>query len=261
MAKQGCVTVSCVKTWFLVFTAVLLLFAIGIFGFGVWFLVTQNHYEPILGSMTYITTLGLMLAAGLFSMIVCIFGIIGAVRESRFMVLGFFLMIIIVCLLEIVGGILAYVYRKDVQEEITRNLNIEMVSNYGLPENEKKTDAIDMLQKSYQCCGDTDYQVWKRTEWHKQDPPKTKPNVPDDQQMKVPDSCCITADQKDCGHRIHPSNIWMNDRKPIGCIPQLIGFLENHLIKIGIACLVSGLAQIICIVLSMWLYRLIVEFR
>jgi len=38
--------------------------------------------------MTYITTLGLMLAAGLFSMFVCIFGIIGAVRESRFMILG-----------------------------------------------------------------------------------------------------------------------------------------------------------------------------
>lgn len=64
------------------------LFAIGLFGLGVWFIVTQNHYESILGSMTYITTLGIMIAAGLFSMFVCIFGIIGAVRESRFMVLG-----------------------------------------------------------------------------------------------------------------------------------------------------------------------------
>lgn len=261
MGKQGCVTVSCVKTWFLVFTAVLLLFAIGLFGLGVWFIVTQNHYESILGSMTYITTLGIMIAAGLFSMFVCIFGIIGAVRESRFMVLGFFLMIIIVCLLELVGGILAYVYRKDVESEITRNLNIEMVSNYGLPGNEKKTDAIDMLQKTYQCCGDSDYLVWKRTEWHNLDPPKADSANPDEEPIKVPDSCCITPDQDKCGSRIHPSNIWRNNLKPMGCIPQLIGFLENHLIKIGIACLASGIAQIICVCLSMWLYRLIVEFR
>ena len=36
----------------------------------------------------------------------------------------------------------------QVESEITRNLNIEMVSNYGMPGNEKKTEAIDMLQKT-----------------------------------------------------------------------------------------------------------------
>jgi len=255
MGKQGCVTVSCVKTWFLVFTAILLLFAIGIFGMGIYFLVSQNDYEAVLGSVTYVTTLGLMLAAGLFSMFVCIFGIVGAIRESRFMVLGFFLMIIIVCLLELVGGILAYVYRKDVENEITRNLNIEMVSNYGIDGNEKKTRAIDLLQKTYQCCGDVDYKIWKKSQWHKISP------LGDPEKMKVPDSCCITPDQPKCGERIHPSNIWRNDLKPIGCVNALKYFLEEHLTKIGIACLVAGMAQIICIVLSMWLYRLIVEFR
>lgn len=36
----------------------------------------------------YITAAGIMVAAGLFAMFVCIFGIIGALRESRFMILG-----------------------------------------------------------------------------------------------------------------------------------------------------------------------------
>lgn len=259
MGKQGCVTVSCVKTWFLVFTAILLLFGIGLFGLGIYFLVSENDYEPVLGSVTYVTTLGLMIAAGLFSMFVCIFGIVGAIKESRFMVLGFFLMIIIVCLLELVGGILAYVYRKDVESEISRNLNIEMVSNYGLPGNDKKTKAIDQLQKIYQCCGDVDYKVWKKSQWYKENPPPSSAANPDP--MKVPDSCCITPDQDKCGQRIHPSNIWRNDLKPIGCINALKNFLVDKLYFIGIACLVAGMAQIICIVLSMWLYRLIVEFR
>ena len=65
MAKRGCVTVSCVKTWFLVFAAVLFLVAAGLFGIGVWTLLFKNQYEPLLGSVTYITTVGLMIAGGM----------------------------------------------------------------------------------------------------------------------------------------------------------------------------------------------------
>ena len=34
------------------------------------------------------------------------------------------------------------------QNEIARNLNLEMVSNYDVIGNEKKTEAIDRLQKA-----------------------------------------------------------------------------------------------------------------
>ena len=62
--------------------------AAGVFGVGIWTLIAKNEYETLLGSVTYVTTVGLMIAGGLFAMFVCIFGIIGAIRESRFMVLG-----------------------------------------------------------------------------------------------------------------------------------------------------------------------------
>ena len=60
----------------------------GVFGIGIWTLIAKNEYESLLGSVTYVTAVGLMIAGGLFAVFVCIFGIIGAVRESRFMVLG-----------------------------------------------------------------------------------------------------------------------------------------------------------------------------
>lgn len=250
MGKRGCVTVSCVKTWFLVFTAVLWLCAAGIFGIGVWTLIAKNEYETLLGSVTYVTTVGLMLAGGLFAMFVCIFGIIGAIKESRFMVLGFFLMITVVCLIELIGGILAYVYRGEVESEVRRSLNVTIATNYGLPGNEKKTKAVDLLQQTYKCCGDVDYKSWERSEWF-------KGNISG---LPVPDSCCITPSEN-CAKRPHPSNIWRNDLDPIGCFTALETYLINHLFIIGIACVASGFAQITCIILSMWLYRLIVEFR
>ena len=250
MAKRGCVTVSCVKTWFLVFAAVLFIIAGGLFGIGIWTLLAKNEYESLLGSVTYITTVGLMIAGGLFSMFVCLFGIVGAIRESRFMVLGFFLMILIVCLIELVGGIIAYIYRGNVRIEVQRSLNVTIATNYGIPGNLKKTGAIDFLQESYKCCGDVDFKSWEKSEWYKTNTTGTT----------VPDSCCITPSHK-CGKRIHPSNIWRNDFSPMGCYSSLENYLIEHLLIVGIACLASGLAQVICIFLSGWLYRLIVEFR
>jgi len=250
MAKRGCVTVSCVKTWFLVFAAVLFLVAAGLFGIGVWTLLTKNQYESLLGSVTYITTVGLMIAGGLFSMFVCIFGIVGAFRESRFMVLGFFLMVLIVCLLELVGGVISYIYRDSIETEIRKSLNVSIASNYGMPGNLRKTDSVDFLQKTYSCCGDVDYKSWEKSEWYKTNTTDTS----------VPDSCCITPSRK-CGKRVHPSNIWRNDRYPLGCYDSLKSYFLEQLFIIGIACFASGLAQVVCIFLSGWLYRLIVEFR
>jgi len=244
------VTLSCVKTWFLVFAAILFLCAGGLFGIGIWTLIAKNEYESLLGSVTYVTTVGLMLAGGLFSMFVCLFGIIGAIRESRFMVLGFFLMVTIVCLIELIGAILAYVYKGEVETEVKRSLNVTIATNYGLLGNEKKTKAIDTLQINYKCCGDIDYKSWEKSDWYKK-------NITGN---PVPDSCCITPSFK-CGKRVHPSNIWRNDMHSLGCFASLETYLINHLFIIGLACLISGLAQVVCIVLSMWLYRLIVEFR
>ncbi|XP_057289467.1 CD151 antigen-like [Hydractinia symbiolongicarpus] len=255
MGRRGCVSLSCVKTWFLVFTAVLWLIAAGLFGIGVWTLVAKNEYETLLGSVTYVTTVGLMLAGGLFAMFVCIFGIIGAIKESRFMVLGFFLMIVIVCLIELVGGIIAYVYRGKLNSEVERSLRITIATSYGLSGNEKKTEAIDKLQKNYKCCGDVDYKSWEKSEWWLQQSRNSN------QSFRVPDSCCISPSKGCADDRNHPSNIWRNDLSPLGCFSALEDYLLKHLFIIGIACIVSGLAQIICIVLSMWLYRLIVEFR
>jgi len=252
MGKGACVNVRCMTTWFLVFAAVLFLVAGGLFGVGLWTLLMRNEYESLLGSVTYITIVGLTITGGLFSMFVCLFGIIGAVRESKFMVSGFILLILIVCLLELVGGVVAYIYRGEVEVRVRRSLNVTIASNYGMIGNGKKTKAVDFLQKSYNCCGDVDYKSWEKSEWFKHNVNGTS--------LYVPDSCCITPSE-DCGARIHPSNIWRNDLKAIGCYASLEKYMIDHLFIVGIACLSSGVAQVICIFLSLWLYKLYREFR
>eukprot|EP00794_Sanderia_malayensis_P018166 gene18166-19979_t len=250
MAKRRFVAVNCVKNCFLVCATLLWFTAAGIFAIGVWTLAAKNDYEALLGSVMYVASAGIMIASGLFGLFVCTFGIIGATRESRFMVLGFFVMITIVCLLELVAGILAYVYRGEVQTEVSKSLNATIASKYGVVGHEKETRAVTKLQKTYQCCGDVDFASWHNSLWRKSN------NISG--VAEVPDSCCISPSAK-CGVRTHPSNIWRNDLKPLGCFTKLERYLSDHLFIMGIVGICVGIVQMSCMALSMWLYRLIVD--
>eukprot|EP00112_Aurelia_sp_Birch-Aquarium-sp1_P023318 Seg690.5 transcript_id=Seg690.5/GoldUCD/mRNA.D3Y31 product=Tetraspanin-11 protein_id=Seg690.5/GoldUCD/D3Y31 len=251
MAKRRLIAVNCVKNCFLVCATLLWMTAAGIFGVGVWTLAAKNDYEALLGSVMYVTAAGIMIAAGLFAMFVCIFGIIGAIRESRFMILGFFVMITIVFLLELIAGILAYVYRGEVHTEVSKSLNVTIASKFGVLGHEKETRAVTKLQNSYRCCGDVDYLSWQYSAWRKK-------NVNVSGVAEVPESCCITPAPK-CGVRTHASNIWRDDLQPVGCFSKLERYLYDHLFIMGIVGICVGLFQMSCMALSMWLYRLIVD--
>jgi len=225
--------------------------AAGIFGVGVWTLSAKNDYEALLGSVMYVASAGMMIAAGLFGMFVCLFGIIGAIRNSRFMILGFFVMITVVFCMELIAGILAYVYRGEVRPEVSRSLNVTIASKFGVVGHEKETKAVNNLQKTYRCCGDVDFTSWRTSAWR-----RSTSNVTG--VAEVPDSCCISPTEK-CGVRTHPSNIWRNDLKPIGCFAKLERYLDDHLFIMGIVGICIGLCQISCMALSLWLYRLVVD--
>lgn len=250
MAKRRLIAVNCVKNCFLVCTSILWLTAAGIFGVGVWTLAAKNDYEALLGSVMYVASAGIMIAAGLFAMFVCIFGIIGAIRESRFMVLGFFVMITIVFAMELVAGILAYVYQDQVKSDVSKSLNATIASKFGVLGHEKETKSVTLLQTTYQCCGDVDFSSWRNSVWRKSN------NISG--VAEVPDSCCITPSLK-CGVSTHPSNIWRNDLKPVGCFTKLHRYLSDHLFIMGVVGIGVGLVQMSCMALSMWLYRLIVD--
>lgn len=251
MGKRSCINVSCMKTAFNVCASILWILAGGIFGVGLYILIVKNHYESLLGSMTYITCVGLMIGGGVFAMFVCIFGIIGSIQESKFMVLGFTLMISVVCALELAGGVMAFLYKDDLAASVGGSLNVTIQTQYGLPGQGKKTNAVDRLQRTYECCGDVEFKSWDNSEWKKS-------NITT---LKVPNSCCILPANDNCGARDHPSNIWRNDRNPLGCFPALKNYLHEMLKIIGLVCVCVGLSQVVSIGMSIKLYRMLVEFR
>lgn len=110
-------------------------------------------------------------------------------------------MLLIVFLLELLSGSLAYIYETQVGEELRLTLNETFMQNYGV--NEKQTIAIDLMQQDYVCCGAVRFEEYQTSTWLRS---KRKDLVRLTEGRAVPDSCCFSVSAK-CGISQHPSNI------------------------------------------------------
>ncbi|XP_044857036.1 tetraspanin-11 isoform X3 [Mauremys mutica] len=141
----------------------------------------------------------------------------------------YFSMLLLIFLIELVAGVLAYVYYQRLSEELKQHLTQTLTENYALPGKTHITHSIDRLQQDFKCCGSNSSADWQHSVYIL--------SVESSGRV-VPDSCCKTITFK-CGKRDHPSNIYKVEG---GCITKLEQFLADHLlimgaVGIGVACL------------------------
>lgn len=239
--NEGFCNIICMKTLFFVFNFIFWLAGIGIMGVGIWIMVYKSDYKSLLDSDIYVIVPGLMIAAGVVVIVVAIVGCLGAAKENRFFLISFLVMVILVFILELTIGVLAFVYSSKIKSEIRRTIKDKMNQQYGV--NDDVTKSIDKLQEKNKCCGDTGGSSWNDTAWRQRE-----------QERVVPDSCCKTP-SPGCGIRDHPSNI--NDE---GCLTQVEKFFQKHftilaIVGIGVACI-----QLIGILVTVCILRFVEEY-
>lgn len=240
--NEGVCNIVCMKTLFFVFSFLFWLAGLGIMGVGIWIMAYKSDYQSLLDTDIYVIVPGLMIAAGVVVIIVGIVGCLGAAKENRFFLISFLVMVILIFILELTIGILAFVYSSKIKDEIQTSIKDKMNQQYGV--NDAVTDSIDTLQQENRCCGDTGGKSWNGTSWQQRD---GNENV-------VPDSCCKTVSEG-CGKRMHPSNI--NNE---GCLTQVEEFFREHffilaIVGIGVACL-----QLVGIIVTVCILRFVEEY-
>lgn len=209
---------------------------------GIWTLVEKSDYISLLPSSTYAATAYILIIAGVIVMITGLLGCCATFKERRNLLRIYFVLLLCIFLLEILAGVLAYIYYQQLSDELKLNLKSTMTQKYMAPGNEGVTSAVDKLQQEFKCCGSNDSQDWSDSEWIKST---------NSEGRKVPDSCCKTVVEH-CGKRSHPSNIYKTEG---GCITKLEQFILSHLqiigaVGIGIACV-----QIIGMIFTCCLYK------
>ncbi|KAK3734153.1 hypothetical protein QZH41_017123, partial [Actinostola sp. cb2023] len=199
---------------------------LGILGVGIWILSFKSNFNSLLGSDNYIIVPGLMIAAGFLVVFVCIVGCVAVIKENRFILVSYIIMLVLVFILEISTGLVALIYRNEISDELLYGIKGK-INQYGFADD--VTKSIDELQKKYQCCGDVNAKSWNTTSWKQSELSGNN---------TVPDSCCKSFSYQ-CGKRDHPSNIHEK-----GCIKMLEEFfLEQYSILAGVG-IGIGLCQV-----------------
>lgn len=125
----------------------------------------------------------------------------GACNMNLFFSFQYIVLLILVFLLELSAGTLAYIYEQNVTEELNMTLSDTFGRNYAV--SERHTKAIDLMQQNYGCCGAVRFEEYRQSMWLKS---IRKDLIKPVEGRVVPDSCCVTL-TNGCGISDHPSNI------------------------------------------------------
>lgn len=238
---ETCGTV-CLKYLLLTFNILFWLAGVFVMAVGFWTLVKKSDYISLLSSNNYAASAYILCLAGAIVMVTGVLGCCATCKEQRRLLRVYFVLLLCIFLLEILAGVLAYIYYQQLSEELKQNLRSTMTEKYGQTTHERITGAVDQLQQEFKCCGSNSSYDWAESVWIRSS---------DAIGRMVPDSCCKTPSDG-CGRRDHPSNIYKVEG---GCITKLENFILDHLkiigaVGVGIACV-----QVIGMVFTCCLYR------
>lgn len=238
--KETCGTI-CLKYLLFAFNFLFWLAGGVVMAVGVWTLVLKSDYISLLSSKTYAASAYILVLAGVIVMVTGVLGCCATFKEQKRLLRVYFILLLCIFLLEILAGVLAYIYYQQLNDELKQNLKKTMTEKYNQTNYEHITKAVDKLQQEFKCCGSNSSADWAESVYIRSGA----------KGRKVPDSCCKTITNM-CGIRDHPSNIYKVEG---GCITKLENFILDHLkiigaVGVGIACV-----QIIGMVFTCCLYR------
>lgn len=250
---------KCLKYLLFVFNFVFWIAGIVIFGVGIWSRIKAKDFDSLLGeSGSMASAANIMIAAGIFVMVIGFVGCCGAWKENRVLLVVYFILLILIFVLEIAAGILAYRRKDELQTALAKNIEKVVDHDYQKGDTAAQkslTKAIDWFQVNVDCCGTESADEWMKSEWYLREKNAIS-NATKTIQL-VPKSCCI-KDDADCNvdkRDTKPSDVLKSRIHLEGCIPAGKKFIKGHLWEIGGAGVGVAFIQIIGMVFAICLCR------
>ncbi|XP_068581046.1 CD151 antigen-like, partial [Cebidichthys violaceus] len=107
--KEACGTI-CLKYLLFAFNFFFWLAGGGVMAVGVWTLVEKSDYISLLSSKTYAASAYILVLAGAIVMVTGVLGCCATFKEQRRLLRVYFVLLLCIFLLEILAGVLAYIY-------------------------------------------------------------------------------------------------------------------------------------------------------
>lgn len=200
---------SIVKFLLFVFNFVFVLCGIALITVGAIAQNAKHDYTTFAGSK-FVTAPTIIITLGCIIFLIAFLGCCGAVKQNYCMVTTFGILLFLIFIIEISGGIVAYVYRNELDSIVKENMEKALEQN--------KTDTrkiFDDMQIEWECCG-----VYGPEDYGKHN-------------LTIPKSCCGKEVEKSCD-------------KPYkdGCHKAMLDFFKGKLTMVGGAGIGIGVIEI-----------------
>jgi len=222
-AKKKCSGYSVYKTCSIIYAIIFVLIGVLLTGLAVWILIVKQGFEPINNDI--LGPLILLLVVGIIIVATALVGCIGASCDKLWPLRIFLGIVILVFILQVIIGILAYVYREKTIEKFGDRIGF-VIPKYSTDGDIKK--AVDKAQRYFECCGIKEPSDWNR-------------NL---DVRGVPDSCC-QDETENCGSRIKPNVKNAPNLQSSGCEDKFRTWVETKLDTIGATALAMAILHIL----------------
>lgn len=149
---MGCGT-SFVKYVLFFFNLVVSLLGLALIGIGVAFQLNWKEFKELLKDQLTVAP-WVFIVIGAIMFFIAFLGCCGAIRESHCMVVSYAIFLLIIIILQVVIGILLFVYEEDIKSGITTALE-GLFRKRTTADTDPATQAIiNNIQQQFTCCGE-----------------------------------------------------------------------------------------------------------
>ncbi|XP_032237788.1 tetraspanin-33 [Nematostella vectensis] len=237
---------KCLKYFLFVFN--LLFWAIGgvMFGVGMWSVTQKGSYSKLSSLST--DPGSVLIAVGLLIIIISFFGTVGALREQIILLEIYKWVIVVIVILQVLGGLLAFAFwpnvRKSVQNQISKG-----IVNYR--DNLDLQNIIDGIQENFKCCGSSSINDWDANRYF-------KCGGPSPEECGVPHTCCVKKDGESiniqCGWNARKKHRLQLEKENkvyiIGCLDAVINWFRDHMYVVAAIAIAFALPEFAGIILT-----------
>ncbi|XP_065646916.1 tetraspanin-4-like [Hydra vulgaris] len=231
----------CVKYLMFIFNFLFLIMGAVLLGVGIWLKVDKSYSDiadQFFSQYSFLTASNIAIGVGVFIVFISFLGCCGAVKEIRSMLFGFFILMLLIFIAEIVVAAFAYSKRNDIKADMQNDFKKAILQDYGTPNNGIVNTTIDTFQKTFMCCGYDSYIDYYNSIYTKNS-------------GTLPSSCCV-KDTSDPCPTSNPKYLSVYYQK--GCFEQVVQFIKKNLLLIGGLSIAFAVIQILGMVFSLVLF-------
>ncbi|XP_052630533.1 tetraspanin-8 [Harpia harpyja] len=145
---------SCMKYSMFIFNFLFWVCGSVILGVSVWIRVSKDVQQELDIDSSLFAGVDLLIAVGSIIMVLGFLGCCGAIKESRCMLLLFFIGLLLILILQVTGGILGAVYRSQIEASLNKTLLASVNSLQSSTEESKVfQENFQKFERMNECCG------------------------------------------------------------------------------------------------------------